>query len=124
MRESRSETTARTADFHCALSRGIKVWRFFVVSQVGMLVGTVVYVNAGTQLASLSSAKDVLSPGLLASFVALGVVPLIARKILQALKKKRAGASSPAAAAALVAALGAGLLGASDASAFDQTHAD
>ena len=42
---------------------------------LGMLPGTAVYVNAGTQLASISRPADVLSPGLLASFVLLGLFP-------------------------------------------------
>jgi pyruvate/2-oxoglutarate dehydrogenase complex dihydrolipoamide dehydrogenase (E3) component/uncharacterized membrane protein YdjX (TVP38/TMEM64 family) len=53
--------------------------RFYAVSQVGMLAGTAVYVNAGTQLAALRSPADILSPGLLGSFVLLGVFPLLAR---------------------------------------------
>ncbi len=53
--------------------------RFYAVSQVGMLAGTVVYVNAGTQLAAIQSPGDVLSPGLLGSFVLLGLFPLLAK---------------------------------------------
>jgi len=52
---------------------------FYIVSQLGMLAGTVVFVNAGTQLAQLTSPGDVLSFGLLASFALLGVFPLIAK---------------------------------------------
>ncbi len=62
---------------------------FYWVSQVGMLLGTLVYVNAGTQLAGIDSAAGILSPGLLLSFVALGVFPLIAKKILGGLKAKK-----------------------------------
>ncbi len=57
----------------------ISAFRFFWVSQIGMLPGTLVYVNAGTQLATLNSTKDILSPTLLLSFVALGILPLIAK---------------------------------------------
>ncbi len=53
--------------------------RFYVVSQLGMLAGTAVYVNAGTQLAAIGSPADILSPGLLGSFVLLGLFPLIAK---------------------------------------------
>ncbi|MCX7197862.1 MAG: FAD-dependent oxidoreductase [Proteobacteria bacterium] len=53
--------------------------RFYLVSQLGMLAGTAVYVNAGTQLAGIQSPGDVLSPGLLGSFVLLGLFPLLAR---------------------------------------------
>jgi len=53
--------------------------RFYAVSQIGMLAGTVVYVNAGTQLAAIQSPGDVLSPALLGSFVLLGLFPLLAK---------------------------------------------
>jgi uncharacterized membrane protein YdjX (TVP38/TMEM64 family) len=49
----------------------IRTWTYYWVSQVGMLLGTVVYVNAGTQLARIESLSDIASPGLLASFAAL-----------------------------------------------------
>ena len=63
--------------------------RFYWVSQLGMLAGTVVYVNAGTQLAAIQRPADVLSPGLLASFVLLGVFPLIAKAVVEALKRRQ-----------------------------------
>ena len=53
--------------------------RFYGVSQLGMLAGTAVYVNAGTQLAAIQSPGDILSPGLLGSFVLLGLFPLLAK---------------------------------------------
>jgi pyruvate/2-oxoglutarate dehydrogenase complex dihydrolipoamide dehydrogenase (E3) component/uncharacterized membrane protein YdjX (TVP38/TMEM64 family) len=53
--------------------------RFYAVSQIGMLAGTAVYVNAGTQLSAIQSPGDVLSPALLGSFVLLGVFPLLAK---------------------------------------------
>lgn len=59
---------------------------FFWVSQVGMLAGTVVYVNAGTQLARLDSLAGILSPALLGSFALLGVFPLVARKLVEAVR--------------------------------------
>ena len=67
----------------------IKTRTFYWVSQVGMLLGTLVYVNAGTQLAKLDSLKGILSPGLLLSFVLLGVFPLIAKKIVDAIKARK-----------------------------------
>ncbi|MGV8941259.1 MAG: FAD-dependent oxidoreductase [Lysobacter sp.] len=54
---------------------------FYWVSQLGMLPATVVYVYAGTQLARIDSLADVLSPGLLAALVLLGVLPLLARTL-------------------------------------------
>jgi pyruvate/2-oxoglutarate dehydrogenase complex dihydrolipoamide dehydrogenase (E3) component/uncharacterized membrane protein YdjX (TVP38/TMEM64 family) len=67
----------------------MKVGVFYLVSQLGMLAGTVVYVNAGTQLARIDSLKGILSPALLGSFVLLGVFPLIAKKIIEALQKRK-----------------------------------
>ncbi len=55
---------------------------YYIVSQVGMLPGTFVYVNAGTQLAKIESAQGILSPGLILSFVLLGIFPLIAKRIV------------------------------------------
>lgn len=59
----------------------MRSWTFYLVSQLGMLVGTAVYVNAGLQLASLRSLSDVASPTLLASLALLGAVPLLARAV-------------------------------------------
>ncbi len=69
--------------------------KFYAVSQIGMLVGTAVYVNAGTQLAAIGSASDVLSPGLLGSLVLLGLFPLIAKFIVGALQKRQVYARWP-----------------------------
>ena len=62
---------------------------FYWVSQVGMLAGTAVYVNAGTQLGQLDSLSGILSPGLLLSFVLLGLFPLIAKKLTDLIKSRR-----------------------------------
>ena len=67
----------------------IKALTFFLVSQIGMLAGTIVYVNAGTQLAKIEALKDILSPGLLLSFVLLGLFPLAAKKVVDYLKRRR-----------------------------------
>jgi uncharacterized membrane protein YdjX (TVP38/TMEM64 family) len=69
---------------------GMRAVQFYLVSQVGMLAGTLVYVNAGTQLSKLDSLRDILSPGLVASFVLLGLFPLAARKVSAALQRRRA----------------------------------
>jgi dihydrolipoamide dehydrogenase len=60
----------------------IKTWTFFWVSQVGMLVGTMVYVNAGQEIGKLESLSGILSPTLLLSFALLGIFPLIAKKLV------------------------------------------
>jgi pyruvate/2-oxoglutarate dehydrogenase complex dihydrolipoamide dehydrogenase (E3) component/uncharacterized membrane protein YdjX (TVP38/TMEM64 family) len=67
----------------------MRAWTFYWVSQLGMLAGTVVYVNAGTQLAQIESLRGILSPGLIASFVLLGVFPLLARKLIEGLQKRK-----------------------------------
>ena len=67
----------------------IRTWTFYWVSQVGMLLGTIVYVNAGTQLAKIESLSGILSPALIASFALLGIFPLIAKKILERLRAKK-----------------------------------
>ena len=67
----------------------ISAGRFYIVSQLGMLAGTAVYVNAGTQLAAIESPGDVLSPGLLGSFVLLGMFPLIAKAIVGWLQRRK-----------------------------------
>ena len=67
----------------------IKALSFFLVSQAGMLASTSVYVNAGTQIAKIEQLNDILSPGLLLSFVLLGSLPLGAKKTVDYLKKRR-----------------------------------
>ncbi len=62
---------------------------FYWVSQVGMLLGTAVFVNVGTQLAQVTSLSGILSPGLIASFVLLGVLPLLAKRIVDAIKARK-----------------------------------
>lgn len=62
---------------------------FYWVSQLGMLAGTVVYVNAGTQLGRIDRLSGIVSPALLASFALLGVFPLIARRALALLERRR-----------------------------------
>jgi uncharacterized membrane protein YdjX (TVP38/TMEM64 family) len=62
---------------------------FYWVSQLGMLPGIVVYVNAGTQLGQLESAAGILSPTLLLSFALLGLFPLFARKLLASIRARR-----------------------------------
>lgn len=65
----------------------LKTLTFFWVSQVGMLAGTLVYVNAGTQLAKIESLSGILSPALVGSFALLGIFPLIAKKFVEYLPR-------------------------------------
>ena len=60
----------------------LKTRTFYWVSQLGMLPGTAVYVNAGTQLAQIDSLGDVVSPSVLGSLALLGLFPLLAKWIM------------------------------------------
>lgn len=62
---------------------------FYWVSQLGMLAGTIVYVNAGTQLAQINSLSNILSPSLLLSFTLLGIFPWLAKGILAFIQRQR-----------------------------------
>jgi len=66
----------------------MKTRTFYWVSQLGMLAGTIVYVNAGTQLAKIESLRGILPPGVIGAFVLLGVFPLIAKNLLQGLAQR------------------------------------
>ncbi len=68
----------------------LSTWRFYWVSQLGMIFGTVVYVNAGAELGRVASVGDILSPTLWISFALLGLAPLIAKKLLDAAKARKA----------------------------------
>ncbi len=67
----------------------IRTSSFYWVSQVGMLAGTLVYVNAGTELAKITSLSGIVSPGLLLSFTLLGVFPMLARKFIDIVQRRR-----------------------------------
>jgi len=67
---------------------------FFWVSQLGMLPGTVVYVNAGKELAKIDSLAGILSPGLLVSFVLLGLLPILTKKLLAILRQRKSANST------------------------------
>lgn len=66
----------------------ISTVRYYLVSQLGMLPGTAVYLNAGTQLAEIKTLAGIVSPTVLLSFALLGVFPLIAKWILSKLQKR------------------------------------
>ena len=76
----------------------IRTVTFYWVSQLGMLAGTLVFINAGTQLAQLDSLSGILSPTLLLSFLLLGIFPLLAKKLLSIIKARKvyAGYQKPA----------------------------
>ena len=66
----------------------IRLVTYYWVSQLGMLPATIVFVNAGKELAKLDSLKGILSPGLLISFALLGLLPIITKKLLGLYKAK------------------------------------
>jgi pyruvate/2-oxoglutarate dehydrogenase complex dihydrolipoamide dehydrogenase (E3) component/uncharacterized membrane protein YdjX (TVP38/TMEM64 family) len=68
----------------------IKTKTFYFVSQIGMLAGTAVFVNAGTQLAKIDSLSGILSFDLFLSFALLGILPIAAKKIVEAIKARKA----------------------------------
>ena len=67
----------------------IRTATYYIVSQIGMLAGTFVYVNAGTQLGRIDSLKGILSPGLLFSFALLGIFPIAAKKLIAYIKARK-----------------------------------
>ncbi|MCZ6668230.1 MAG: FAD-dependent oxidoreductase [Gammaproteobacteria bacterium] len=68
----------------------IKLTTFYWVSQLGMFAGTIVYINAGTQLAQINSASEIFSPGIVVSFVLLALLPFVGRKLVTILKNRKA----------------------------------
>lgn len=76
----------------------IRTWTYVWVSQIGMLLGTIAYVNAGTQLARIQSTSGLISPTLIGSFVFLGIVPWLAKLVTGIIKRRRvyAGFARPA----------------------------
>lgn len=65
----------------------IRTWTYYWVTQVGALAGTLVYVYAGTELGKVTSLEDILSPGLIGSFVLLGFFPYAARGVLLSIRR-------------------------------------
>jgi uncharacterized membrane protein YdjX (TVP38/TMEM64 family) len=62
---------------------------FYVVSQLGMLTGTAVFVFAGTELVKLDSVSDVLNPGLILALSLLGLFPLLAKRLVKMVSSRR-----------------------------------
>jgi uncharacterized membrane protein YdjX (TVP38/TMEM64 family) len=67
----------------------IRTWTFFWVSQLGMLAGTIVFVNAGTQISKIESTAGLLSPTLIGSFVLLALFPWAAKGLLALVNRRR-----------------------------------
>lgn len=67
----------------------MRTWTYLWVSQVSMFPATLVFVNAGTELAALDSMQGILAPGFIASFTALGLLPLLSRRVLKKVRAAR-----------------------------------
>ncbi|PST88994.1 pyridine nucleotide-disulfide oxidoreductase [Photobacterium sp. NCIMB 13483] len=67
----------------------IKTRTFFWVSQLGMLAGTAVYINAGTQLGKIDSLSGIISAPVLFSLVLLGIFPLLTKWIMKTMAIKK-----------------------------------
>lgn len=72
----------------------IKTLTFYIASQLGMLAGTAVFVNAGKQLSTINSLGDILSFNIIISFVLLGCFPFIAKFLMNFINKNKTGESS------------------------------
>jgi uncharacterized membrane protein YdjX (TVP38/TMEM64 family)/Fe-S oxidoreductase len=67
----------------------MRLWTFYWVSQLGMLPGTFIYVNAGSQIARIDSLAGIVSPGLIGSLALLGLFPLVTKKLVAAFRRGR-----------------------------------
>ena len=67
----------------------IRASSFYITSQLGMLLSTVVYVNAGAQLSMINSVSGIISPPVVLSLVILGVSPIVAKYMLNAIRRKK-----------------------------------
>lgn len=67
----------------------ISLFKFYWVSQIGMLPGTMVFVNAGKELAKIESVKGIFSPGLIISFALIGIFPIAVKKLVAFYKKRK-----------------------------------
>lgn len=66
----------------------INIWTFFWVSQLGMFLGTIIYVNAGSELSKISSLDGILSPTLLFAFVLIGILPLALKYVVNKIQNR------------------------------------
>ncbi len=72
----------------------LSLWKFYWISQLGMLPGTIVFVNAGKELGRIDSLAGILSPGLLVSFIILGLFPITVKKIMGVVQRARTSGGS------------------------------
>lgn len=74
----------------------MSLFRFYWISQLGMLPGTIIYVNAGKELGEIEKISGILSPGLIFSFILLGLFPLIAKKTIGWIRARKGMNKRPA----------------------------
>lgn len=67
----------------------IKTLPYYLVSQAGMLMATIVFVFAGSQLAEIDSVDNVLTPGTITALVILGILPLVSKKMVDLMKRRK-----------------------------------
>lgn len=67
----------------------VRVRQFWWISQIGMLPATLIYLNAGSQLSQLTSISDIISPGILAAFALLGLLPLLSRWLIICITRRK-----------------------------------
>jgi uncharacterized membrane protein YdjX (TVP38/TMEM64 family) len=67
----------------------MSLFKFYWVSQIGMLPGTMVFVNAGTELAKIDSVRGIFSPGLIISFALIGIFPIAVKKLVSLYRSKK-----------------------------------
>ena len=65
----------------------MRAFTFYIVSQIGMFIGTIIFVNAGVQLSRINKISDILSIEIIISFILIGLVPLIIKKLIEKFKK-------------------------------------
>jgi uncharacterized membrane protein YdjX (TVP38/TMEM64 family) len=72
----------------------MSLFKFYWVSQIGMLPGTMVFVNAGKELAKIESVKGIFSPGLIISFALIGIFPIAVKKLIALFRSRKGNSSS------------------------------
>lgn len=65
----------------------LKTGIFVLISQLGMLPATIIYVNAGYQIAGIDAVRDILSFPIIMSLALLGIFPLVAKKLIRVYRR-------------------------------------
>ena len=67
----------------------ISTLSFYVVSQLGMLFGTALYVNVGAELGMATSLPDIFNIGVIRAVVVLAIFPWLAKLLLRILRNRK-----------------------------------